>query len=133
MKEFTEKDIDMFLDYIKDGILASDEIAGDPAMANYVAENVYKELTEHVIDNLDLSKLANYIDKSFWSEKLFDNHVVPFCKELNKLVAERAELPINEKLDALNIEVNRKSLARILGLREWATKEDIINEINNLL
>lgn len=131
MKEFTEKDIDMFLGYIKDGILESDEIAGEPAMANYVAEKVYNELTEHVIDNLELSKLSDYIDK--WTDKLFENEVVPFCKELNKLVEKRSELPIKEKLDVLNIDVNRKTLANLLGLRDWATKEDIINEISNIL
>lgn len=133
MKEFTEKDIDVFLEYIKGGILASDEIAGEPAAANYVAEKAYNELTENVIDNLELNKLTTYIDRAFWSDKMFENEVVPFCKELNKLVDERSELPIKEKLDVLNIDVNRQMLASILGLRDWATKEDIINEISSIL
>lgn len=118
---------------IKEGILASDYIAGEPSAANYVAEKVYNELTEHVIDNLELKKLTTYIDRVFWSDKLFNNEVAPFCKELNKLVAKRSELPIKEKMDVLNIDVNRQTLANLLGLRDWATKEDVINEINNIL
>lgn len=132
MKEFTKEEIDIFLGYIKEGILASDEIAGAPAMANYVAENVYNELTEHVIDNLDFSKLAGYIEKLYDDYDLLDE-IVPFATEINVALDRRLKLDIEEKMGLLNIEVNRKSLAALLGLREWSTKEDIINEISNLI
>lgn len=116
------------MDYIKEGILASDEIAGDPAMANYVAENVYNELTEHVIDNLDFSKLAGYIDKLYDDYDLLDE-IVPFATEINVFLDRRLKLDIEEKMGLLNIEVNRKSLAAMLGMRPWATKRILLTKL----
>lgn len=133
MKKFTEKEIELFLDFIKEGIFETEEIVGDPACSDYIADNVCKVLTEDIIENLDFKNLSNWIDKVYANDKLFKNEIIPFAKDLNKLINERTPLSLAERLEMTHVNVNRQSLAAILGLRDWATKEDIINEINNIL
>lgn len=133
MKDFTEKDIDIFLDFIRDGILETDAILDNNNIIEEIAKNLCKYSPEDVIEQLDFNKLANWIDNVYINDKFFESEVIPFAKKLNKLIKERISLSPVERFKLLHIDVDRQSLAALLGLRDWATKEDIINEINNIL
>lgn len=131
-KQFTEKEIVMFFDFIKNGILETDAVLDNNNIIDEISENLCMYSPENIIDKLDFNKLANWIDKVYINDNFFENEIVPFAKNLNKLIKNRLFLSPVERLELL-IDVDRQSLSALLGLRDWATKEDIMNEINNIL
>lgn len=134
MKEFTEKEINIFLDYIKDEILECDYILDDPAASYYIAEKVCKELKEDVVVAMDYKTLSDDIDNIFASDIILAKDIIPFAKQLNRVISSRMEYNVKEKTNLLDINVNsRKELISVLGLRDIATDEQVIEHVKELL
>lgn len=132
MKKFTEKQIDVFLNDINDGIL------------DYMNENYMDYKLETVSDKLSKVDKGKYILSGISNEQianeynargetyhliqsLIDNEETSDKRITIRLISERYKQYIPKP------NVNRKTMIDLLGLRDFATKEDILKELNEIL
>lgn len=132
MKKFTEKQIETFMSAINNGILqymdennlidslctVSDKLS-DVDEGRYILSNISNEqianeynlrgetyhLIQTLIDNEDIK------GKSLTVKRLFDRYKQYIPKQ----------------------DINRKTMIDLLGLRDFATKEEILKELNEIL
>lgn len=132
MKKFTEKKIETFMSAINNGIL---EYMND----NYMNDNLDK-VSDKLLDVDEGRYILSYITKQQVAyefnargetyhliQTLIDDEDVKEKSLTVKLLFDRYKQYIPKQ------EVTRKTLIDLLGLRDFATKEDILKELNEIL
>lgn len=130
MKKYTEKQIESFKEMINNGIIS--QIDGDCELCRRIAKNIH-EIDEgyFTFENVSTNEVVNE-----WRERGEDwdllKTIINNQSEKNK---ERLmEHLLKEYKEYFpKMEINRKSMIKLLELRDYATKEDIIKELNEIL
>lgn len=130
MKKYTEKQIESFKGMINNGIIS--QIDGDCELCRRIAKDIH-EIDEgyFTFENVSTNEVVNE-----WRERGEDwillETIINNQSERNKerlmehLLKEYKEyFPLTE--------INRKSMIKLLELRDYATKEDILNELKEIL
>lgn len=130
MKKYTEKQIESFKEMINNGIIS--QINGDPELCRKIAKDIHKiEEGYFILENLSTSEVINEWELRGESWDL-----------LNKIIENESEREKDKLMKYLSdnyeeyfpkMEINRKSMIKILRLPFFATKEDIIKELNEIL
>lgn len=132
MKKFTEKQIDVFMNAINNGIL---EYMNDNYMIDNL-ETVSDKLSDveegrYILGDISKQQVANEFNARGETyhliQTLIDSEDVKDKSLTVKLIFDRYKQYIPKP------EVNRKELINLLGLRDFATKEDILKELNEIL
>lgn len=132
MKKFTEKQIETFMSAINNGIL---EYMND----NYMIDNL--EIVSDKLSKVDEGRyiLSNITNKQIANEFnnrsetyhlircLIDNEYYKEKTQTIKLLFEKYKQYIPKR------EITRQTMIDLLGLRDFATKEDILKELNEIL
>lgn len=132
MKKFTEKQIETFMSAINNGIL---EYMDDNYMIDELetTSNKLLEIDEgmYILSDISNEQIANeYISRGetyHLIQTLIDSEDVKEKSLTVKLLFDRYKQYIPKQ------EVTRKTMIDLLGLRDFATKEDIIKELNEIL
>lgn len=127
MKRFTEKQITTFKDMINNGIL--NQIEGDPELCRTIAKGLYNIAEGYFIfENLSTSEVINEWDARGESYDLVENIIEnsSYGKSIIKSI-------IKTYTGNTVIDINRKYMIKLLGLRDFATKEEIIKELSEIL
>lgn len=130
MKKYTEKQIESFKEMINNGIIS--QINGDCELCRRIAKDIH-EIDEgyFTFENVSTNEVVNE-----WRERGEDwillETIINNQSERNKerlmehLLKEYKEyFPLTE--------INRKSMIELLHLPFFATKEDILNELKEIL
>lgn len=130
MKKYTEKQIESFKEMINNGIIS--QIDGDPELCRKIAKDIHEiEEGYFIFENLSTSEVINEWELRGESWDL-----------LNKIIENESEREKDKLMKYLSdnyeeyfpkMEINRKSMIKILRLPFFATKEDIIKELNEIL
>ena len=130
MKKYTEKQIESFKEMINNGIIS--QIDGDPELCRKIAKDIHEiEEGYFIFENLLTSEVINEWELRGESWDL-----------LNKIIENESEREKDKLMKYLSdnyeeyfpkMEINRKSMIKILRLPFFATKEDIIKELNEIL
>lgn len=132
MKKFTEKQIGVFMSAINNGIL---EYMNDNYMIDEL-ETVCSKLSKvdegrYILSDISNEQIANEYSSRGETyhliQTLIDNEDVKEKSLTVKLLFDRYKQYIPKQ------EVTRKTMIDLLGLRDFATKEDIIKELNEIL
>lgn len=132
MKKFTEKQIDTFMSAINNGIL------------EYMNDNYLTDSLREVSDKLSGVDEGRYVFSYMTNEQIANEynlrgetyHLIQTLidseeqkeKRLTvKLLFDRYKQYIHKQ------DVNRKTMIDLLGLRDFATKEEILKELNEIL
>lgn len=132
MKKFTEKQIETFMSAINNGIL---EYMND----NYMNDNLDK-VSDKLSDVDEGRYILSYITKQQVAyefnargetyhliQTLIDNEEQKDKRLTVKLLFDRYKQYIPKQ------DINRKTMIDLLGLRDFATKEEILKELNEIL
>lgn len=130
MKKYTEKQIESFKEMINNGIIS--QINGDCELCRKITKDIHNiEEGYFIFENLSTNEIVNQWEERGESWDL-----------LNKIIENESEREKERLMKSLSknyeeyfpkIEINRKSMIKLLGLRDFATKEDIINELKDIL
>lgn len=132
MKNFTDKQIDLFLNDINNGIL---DYMNDNYM-DYKLETVSDKLSKvdegrYILSGISNEQIANEYNARGETyhliQSLIDNEETSDKRITIRLISERYKQYIPKP------NVNRKTMIDLLGLRDFATKEDILKELNEIL
>lgn len=130
MKKYTEKQIESFKEMINNGIIS--QIDGDPELCRKIAKDIHEiEEGYFIFENLSTSEVINEWELRGESWDLL-NKIIQNESEREK---ERLMKDLSENYEEYfpKMEINRKSMIKLLELRDFATKEDIINELKDIL
>lgn len=130
MKKYTEKQIESFKEMINNGIIS--QIDGDPELCRKIAKDIHEiEEGYFIFENLSTSEVINEweLRGESWDllNKIIENESEREKDKLMKYLSENYEEYFPK------MEINRKSMIKILRLPFFATKEDIIKELNEIL
>lgn len=130
MKKYTEKQIESFKEMINNGIIS--QIDGDPELCRKIAKDIH-EIDEgyFILENLSTSEVINEWELRGESWELL-RRIIENQEEFGKEVLMKTLLKDYEEYFPL-MEINRKSMIKILRLPFFATKEDILNELKEIL
>lgn len=130
MKKYTEKQIESFKEMIKNGIIQ--QMEDDPDICRWITKDIHNiEEGYFIFENVTTKEIANE-----WEARGED------CELLKTIIENQNESGKSRLMKHLSkeyeeyfppIEINRKSMIKILGLRDYATKEDILKELNEIL
>lgn len=130
MKKYTEKQIESFKEMINNGIIS--QIDGDCELCRKITKDIHNiEEGYFIFENISTNEIVNQ-----WEER-GENWDL-----LNKIIENESEREKERLMKSLSknyeeyfpkMEINRKSMVKLLGLRDFATKEDIINELKEIL
>lgn len=128
MKKYTEKEVEAFKKMIKGGIIS--QIEDDCQICRRIAKDIHQiEKGYFTFENLTTFEIVNEWDARGERGDLICQLIDSFDNPTNtikNIVKEYDEyLPTTE--------INRKSMIKLLGLRDYATKEDILKELNEIL
>lgn len=130
MKKYTEKQIESFKEMINNGIIS--QINGDCELCRRIAKDIH-EIDEgyFTFENVSTNEVVNE-----WRERGEDwdllKTIINNQSERNKeRLMEHLLKEYNEYFPLT--EINRKSMIKLLELRDYATKEDILNELKEIL
>lgn len=130
MKKYTEKQIESFKEMINNGIIS--QINGDCELCRRIAKDIH-EIDEgyFTFENVSTNEVVNE-----WRERGEDwdllKTIINNQSERNKeRLMEYLLKEYNEYFPLT--EINRKSMIKLLELRDYATKEDILNELKEIL
>lgn len=130
MKKYTEKQIESFKEMINNGIIY--QIDGYPQLCRKIVHDI-NEIEEgyFVFENLSTNEIVNQWEErgESWDllNKIIENESEREKERLMKCLSENYEEYFPK------MEINRKSMIKLLELRDYATKEDIIKELNEIL
>lgn len=130
MKKYTEKQIESFKEMINNGIIS--QLDGDCQLCRKIARDIHK------------------IDEGYFTfENLTTNEVINEWQQrgeswdlLRKIIEDQEDFGIEKLMKTLLEEykeyfplpeINRKSMIELLRLPFFATKEDILKELNEIL
>ena len=130
MKKYTEKQIESFKEMINNWIIF--QIDGDPELCRKIAKDIHEiEEGYFIFENLSTSEVINEweLRGESWDllNKIIQNESEREKERLMKYLSENYEEYFPK------MEINRKSMIKLLELRDFATKEDIINELKDIL
>lgn len=128
MKKYTEKQIETFKEMVKGGIIS--QLDDDPRICRQIAKDIHqREEGYFTFEGLTTNEIVNEWNARGERGDLICQLIESFddpTKTIKNIVKYYEEyLP--------TIEINRKSMIKLLGLRDYATKEDILKEINEIL
>lgn len=130
MKKYTEKQIESFKEMINNGIIS--QINGDPELCRKIAKDIHKiEEGYFILENLSTSEVINEWELRGESWELL-RRIIENQEEFGKERLMKTLLKDYEEYFPL-IDINRKSMIKLLRLPFFATKEDIIKELNEIL
>ena len=130
MKKYTEKQIESFKEMINNGIIS--QIDGDPDLCRKIAKDIHKiEEGYFILENLSTSEVINEWELRGESWELL-RRIIENQEEFGKERLMKTLLKDYEEYFPL-IDINRKSMIKLLRLPFFATKEDIIKELNEIL
>lgn len=128
MKKYTEKQIESFSKMINNGIIS--QIDGECELCRKIAHDIHEiEEGYFTFENLSTNEVVNEWDargeKGDLIGRLIESYNNP--ENILKYIAkDYEEYLAPDKID-------RKYMIKLLGLRDFATKEDIIKELNEIL
>lgn len=128
MKKYTEKQIETFKEMVKGGIIS--QLDDDPRICRQIAKDIHqREERYFTFEGLTTNEIVNEWNARGERGGLICQLIESFddpTKTIKNIVKNYEEyLP--------TIEINRQSMIKLLGLRDYATKEDILKEINEIL
>lgn len=130
MKKYTEKQIESFKEMINNGIIS--QIDGDPELCRKIAKDIHEiEEGYFTFENLSTNEVINEWEHRGESWELL-RRVIENQEEFGKERLMKMLLKDYEEYFPL-MEINRKSMIKLLCLPFFATKEDIIKELNEIL
>lgn len=130
MKKYTEKQIESFKEMINNGIIS--QIDGDPELCRKIAKDIHEiEEGYFAFENLSINEVINEWEHRGESWELL-RRVIENQEEFGKERLMKMLLKDYEEYFPL-MEINRKSMIKLLRLPFFATKEDIIKELNEIL
>lgn len=128
-KRFTEKQIVSFRIFVEDGIIK--QLSGYPVLLERIVsdlkevdegEIIYKEMnTNEIVNEYDARGEKGYLVRELIDS--MDN------KEKARFINSLAK----DYSGYIDHKVDRKSMIQMLGLREYATKEEILKELDEIL
>lgn len=128
MKKYTEKEVKAFKKMIKGGIIS--QIEDDCQICRRIAKDI------HQIDEgyFTFEDLTTFEVVNEWNAR--GERVDLICQLIDSF-----DNPTNTIKNIVKVydeylpttEINRKSMIKLLGLRDYATKEDILKELNEIL
>lgn len=128
MKKYTGKQIESFKEMINNGIIS--QIDGDPELCRKIAKDIH-EIDEgyFTFENLSTNEIVNQWDargeKGYLIDRLIERYDKPEII-LKDIVKTYSEYLFPDQVD-------RRYIIKLLGLRDYATKEEIINELKDVL
>lgn len=128
MKKYTEKQIETFKEMVKGGIIS--QIEDDCQIFRRIAKDIHQiEEGYFTFEDLTTNEVVNEWNARGERGDLICQLIESFDSPTNtikNIVKDYEEyLPTTE--------INRKSMIKLLGLRDYATKEDILKELNEIL
>lgn len=130
MKKYTEKQIESFKEMINNGIIS--QIDGDPELCRKIAKDIHKiEEGYFILESLSTSEVINEWELRGESWELL-RRIIENQEEFGKERLMKTLLKDYEEYFPL-MDINRKSMIKLLRLPFFATKEDIIKELNEIL
>lgn len=115
---------------INNGIIS--QIDGDPELCRKIAKDIHKiEEGYFILENLSTSEVINEWELRGESWELL-RRIIENQEEFGKERLMKTLLKDYEEYFPL-MEINRKSMIKLLRLPFFATKEDIIKELNEIL
>lgn len=128
MKKYTEKQIETFKKMIKGGIIS--QIKDDCQICRRIAKDIHQiEEGYFIFENLTTFEVVNEWNARGERTSLICNLIDSFDDPTN--IIKNIVKVYEEYLPTT--EINRKSMIKLLGLRDYATKEDILKELNEIL
>lgn len=130
MKKYTEKQIESFKEMINNGIIS--QIDGDPELCGKIAKDIHKiEEGYFILESLSTSEVINEWELRGESWELL-RRIIENQEEFGKERLMKTLLKDYEEYFPL-MDINRQSMIKLLRLPFFATKEDIIKELNEIL
>ena len=130
MKKYSEKQIESFKEMINNGIIS--QIEGDPGVCRKIAKDIHEiEEGYFVFENMATYEVINEWELRGESWNLLQG-IIEDQGDFEKEMFMKTLQKDYEKY-FLPAEVNRKFLTKLLNLRDFATKDDIINELREIL
>lgn len=128
MKKYTEKQIETFKEMIKGGIIS--QIEDDCQIFRRIAKDIHQiEEGYFTFEDLTTNEVVNEWNARGERGDLICQLIESFDNPTNtikNIVKDYEEyLPTTE--------INRKSMIKLLGLRDYAAKEEILKELNEIL
>lgn len=128
MKKYSEKQIESFKEMINNDIIS--QIEGDPGVCRKIAKDI-REIEEgyFTFENISANEIVNAWDARGEKGHLIDSLIESYDKPeiiLKGIVKTYSECLLPDKVD-------RKYMIKLLGLRDFATKDDILNELREIL
>mgnify|MGYP007072510552 FL=1 len=128
MKKYTEKQIESFKEMINNGIIS--QIDGDCELCRKISTDIH-EINEgyFTFESITTNEIVNEWDARGEKGHLIDTLIESYDKPeiiLKDIVKTYSECFLPDQVD-------RKYMIRLLGLRDYATKEDILNELKEIL
>lgn len=128
MKKYTEKQIESFKEMINNGIIS--QIDGDCKLCRKITKDIHNiEKGYFVFENLSTNEIVNQWDARGEKGHLIDSLIESYDKPeiiLKDIVKTYSECFFPDQVD-------RRYMIKLLGLRDYATKEDILNELKEIL
>lgn len=130
MKKYTEKQIESFKEMINNGIIS--QIGGECELCRKIAHDIH-EIDEgyFTFENLSTNEVINEWEQRGESWELL-RRVIENQEEFGKERLMKTLLKDYEEYFPA-MDINRKSMIKLLNLRDFATKEEIINELKERL
>lgn len=128
MKKYTEKQIESFKEMINNGIIS--QIDGYPQLCRKIVHDIHNiEEGYFVFENLSTNEIVNQWGARGEKGHLIDSLIESYDKPkiiLKDIVKTYSECFFPDQVD-------RRYMIKLLGLRDYATKEDILNELKEIL
>lgn len=130
MKKYTKKQIESFKEMINNGIIS--QIDGDPELCRKIVHDIHEiEEGYFTFENISTNEIVNQWEErgESWDllSKIIENESEREKERLMEYLSEEYEEYFPK------MEINRKSIIKLLGLRDFATKDDILNELKEIL
>lgn len=128
MKKYTEKQISVFKEMVNNGIIF--QIDGDSELCRKIVRDVHEiEEGYFTFENISTNEVVNQWDARGEKGHLIDSLIESYDKPeiiLKDIVKTYSECLLPDQVD-------RKYMIKLLGLRDFATKDDILNELKDVL
>lgn len=128
MKKYTEKQIESFKEMINNGIIS--QIDGYCELCRKISTDIH-EINEgyYTFESITTNEIVNEWDARGEKGHLIDSLIKSYDNPeiiLKDIVKTYSECLFPDQVD-------RRYMIKLLGLRDYATKEDILNELKEIL
>lgn len=128
MKKYTEKQIESFKEMINNGIIS--QMEGDCELCRRISKDIHNiEEGYFTFESITTNEIVNEWDARGEKGHLIDTLIESYDNPeiiLKDIVKTYSECLFPDQVD-------RIYLIKLLGLRDYATKEEIIKELNEIL